>query len=101
MVRAGVDNTKIVGALDLILKVLAKLATREVKEDEFKRAQEYYMGQSLLGLEDTMDQMLWMGGSVISNDQVKNLADVIKKIKAVTRADIKRVAREIPGSKAT
>jgi predicted Zn-dependent peptidase len=42
-----------------------------------------------------MDQMLWMGGGVISNDQVKSLGDVIKKIKAVTRNDIKRVAKEI------
>ena len=95
MVRAGVDNAKIVDALSLILKVLAKLAAGGVKDDEFKRAQEYYMGQSLLGLEDTMDQMLWMGGGVISNDQVKTIEDVIKKIKAVTRADIKRVAKEI------
>ena len=53
------------------------------------------MGQFLLGLEDTMDHMLWMGGAVISNDQVKTMADVIKKIKAVTRSDIKRVASEI------
>jgi len=95
MVRAGVDNVKIVDALGLILKVLAKIVSGGVKEDEFKRAQEYYMGQSLLGLEDTMDQMLWMGGGVISNDQVKTIEDVIKKIKAVTRADIKRVAKEI------
>ena len=95
VVRAGVDNAKIVGALDLILKVLAKIAANGVKEDEFKRAQEYYMGQFLLGLEDTMDQMLWMGGVIISNDKVKSMRDVIKKIKAVTRNDIKRVASEI------
>lgn len=94
MVRAGVDNTKIVAALDLILKVLAG-AAGGVKEDEFKRAQEYYMGQFLLGLEDTMEQMLWMGGGVISNDQVKSIGDVVKKIKAVRCADIKRVAKEI------
>jgi predicted Zn-dependent peptidase len=95
MVRAGVDNAKIVDALDLILKVLAKTASGGVNDDEFKRAQEYYMGQFLLGLEDTMDQMLWMGGGVISNDQVKSIAQVMMKIKAVTRTDIKRVAREI------
>lgn len=95
MVSAGIDNTKIVDALGLILKVLAKLAAGGVTKDEFKRAQEYYLGQSLLGLEDTMNQMLWMGGGVVSNDQVKSLSDVIKKIKAVTPADIKRVAREI------
>jgi len=95
IVRAGVDNSKIVDALDLILKVLEKIVAGGVKEDEFKRAQEYYMGQFLLGLEDTMDQMLWMGGGVISNDQVKSMPDVIKKIKAVSRADIKRVAKDI------
>jgi predicted Zn-dependent peptidase len=95
MVRAGVDNTKIVDALDLILKVLGKAACEGIKEDEFKRAQEYYMGQFLLGLEDTMDQMLWLGGVIISNDKVKSMEDVIKKIKAVTRADIKRVATQI------
>ena len=95
MVRAGVDNTKIIGALDLILKVLGHLAAGGVKKDEFKRAQEYYMGQFLLGLEDTMEQMLWMGGVIISNDRVKSMGDVIKKIKAVTRDDIKRVASEI------
>jgi predicted Zn-dependent peptidase len=95
MVRAGVDNAKIVSALDLILKVIARLSSGGAKEDEFRRAQEYYMGQFLLGLEDTMEQMLWLGGGVISNDKVKTLGDVIKKIKAVTRADIKRVARDI------
>ena len=95
MVRAGVDNAKIVDALDLILKVLARITAGGVKEDEFRRAQEYYMGQFLLGLEDTMSQMLWMGGGIVSNDQVKSMSDVIKKIKAVTRSDIKRVAKEI------
>jgi predicted Zn-dependent peptidase len=95
MVRAGVDNTKIAAALGLILKVLARVAGGGVKEGEFKRAQEYYLGQFLLGLEDTMAQMLWMGGAIISNDQVKSMRDVIKKVKAVTRADIKRVASDI------
>ncbi len=95
VVRAGVDNNKIVDALDLTLKVLGSVAAKGVTADEFKRAQEYYMGQFLLGLEDTMDYMLWMGSGVISHDQVKTAPDVIKKIKAVTRSDIKRVASEI------
>ena len=95
MVRAGVDNTKIVAALELILKELSKIATGGVNAGEFKRAQEYYMWQFLLGLEDTMDQMLWMGGGVISNDPVKSLGDVIARVRAITKADIKRVAREI------
>ena len=95
VIRAGVDNNKIVSALDLILKVLGSVVSKGVQADEFKRAQEYYLGQSLLALEDTMDYMLWMGGAVISHDQVKTMSDVIKKIKAVRPSDIKRVASEI------
>ncbi|MDE1920323.1 MAG: insulinase family protein [Candidatus Omnitrophica bacterium] len=95
MIRAGVDNAKIVDALQLILKVLAGVASGGVEEGEFVRAREYYIGQFLLGMEDTMDQMLWTGSGVISNDQVKTMGDAIKKIKAVTKSDIQRVAREI------
>ncbi len=95
LIRAGVDNAKIVDALGLILKILAKVAKSGVADDEFKRAQEYYRGQFLLGLEDTMDKMLWMGGIIISNDKVKTVSEALKKIKAVTKNDIKRVAREI------
>jgi predicted Zn-dependent peptidase len=95
VIRAGVDNAKIVDAMDVILKVLSGLASGGAKEDEFKRAQEYYMGQFLLGLEDTMDQMLWMGGVIISNDQVKSVEEAVTRIKAVTPSDVKRVAREI------
>jgi predicted Zn-dependent peptidase len=95
MVCAGVDNAKIVPALELILKVIAEVGRGGVTEDEFKRAQEYFRGQFLLGLEDTMSHMLWIGGGVITHDKAKSMADVIKKIKAVTHADIKRVASAI------
>ena len=95
MVRAGVDNAKIVPALDLILKVFKKISRQGISTDEFKRAKDYYLGQFLLGLEDTMDHMLWVGGAIVSNDQVKTMRDVIRKIEALTMADIKRVARHV------
>jgi zinc protease len=95
MVRAGVDNRKIEGALDLILKVLRKVALKGVSADELNRGKEYFLGQFLLGLEDTMDHMIWMGAGLISRDRVNTVEAVTKKIKAVSLADIKRVAAEI------
>jgi len=95
LVRAGVDNGKIVAALELVLKVLEGVRRRGVTADELKRAKDYYLGQFLLGLEDTMDHMIWVGGAVISNDQVKTMKQVEERTRAVTLADIKRVAVEV------
>lgn len=95
LVRAGVDNAKIVPALDLILKVLKKTAREGVTAGEFQRAKDYFTGQFLLGLEDTMDYMLWIGGAVLGNDPVQTVTDVMKKIKEVRINDIQRVARHI------
>jgi len=94
-VRAGVDNAKIVPALDLVLHVLRQAAAKGVTAGEFKRARDYYLGQFLLGLEDTLDYMLWVGGAVVSNDQVKTARDVVKKINAIRPEDIRRVARYV------
>ena len=95
LIRAGVDNDKIVGALDLILQVLRKITKNGVTTDELGRAKEYFIGQFLLGLEDTLDHMIWLGAGLISHDKTRTLAAVVKKIKAVSLGDIKRVAQEV------
>ena len=95
MIRAGVDNKKIVQAVELILKELTKIRQNGVTPDEFKRAKDYFLGQFLLGLEDTLDHMLWIGEAIISNDKVHTLKDVVRKVKKVTPADVARVAEEI------
>ncbi len=95
MIRAGVDNHKIEDALDVILKVLRKVTLKGVSQDELTRAKEYFCGQFLLGLEDTMDHMIWMGAGLISRDKTNTPETVVKKIKAVSLTDIQRVAKEI------
>lgn len=92
MIRAGVDNKKIVGAVEVILKELAKIRKNGVSDDEFKRAKDYFLGQLLLGLEDTLDHMLWIGETVISRDRVRSAQDVIQEVNRVKLVDIKRVA---------
>ncbi|MBF0523046.1 MAG: insulinase family protein [Candidatus Omnitrophica bacterium] len=95
MVRAGVDNHKIVEALGLILKELEKIRTKGVLAGEFTRAKDYLLGQLLLGMEDTMDHMLWLGESVVARDRLKTLKMIVHEFEKIKKEDVRRVAKEI------
>ena len=95
MIKAGVDNRKLLEAVELIIKLLRQLRRQGVRSQEFTRAREYFLGQFLLGLEDTTDHMMWMGESVIKRDRVRTLAEVVCRVNALTPEDIRRVAAEV------
>lgn len=92
LVRAGVDNAKLLQAMEVILFELAKIRQKGVTRDEFQRARDFYLGQVLMGLEDTMDHMLWIGESTLTRDRTRSLAQVVKRVNRVTIDDISRVA---------
>lgn len=95
IIRAGVDSTKIVDAIDVVLKELDKIANKLVPEAEFKRAKDYLSGQLLLGLEDTMEHMLWMGESLVARNKVQTLDQVVKTIDSITREELKKIAKHV------
>ncbi|MFA5059875.1 MAG: pitrilysin family protein [Candidatus Omnitrophota bacterium] len=95
MVRAGVDNKKIVEAVKVILEELSKIKKENVTKDEFTRAKDYYLGQILLGLEDTLEHMLWLGESVTALNKTRTLKDILKEVKKIEISDIRRVAGQI------
>lgn len=89
---AGVDNKKLVKALEVILKEIGRLKTEPVGADELSRAKEYYKGQLLFALEDTMSRMLWIGDRFISGEKDFTVADILKRIDMITPEDIMRVS---------
>lgn len=95
IVHAGIDNRKVTQALSVVVKELDKIKTRLVSEDEFKRAKEFYLGQIDLALEDTMDQMLWIGESTVASDKIHTIEEVIKEVNKVKKEDIREAARYI------
>jgi predicted Zn-dependent peptidase len=92
VVHAGVDNNKVVEALKLIFVQLSRAKNQTVSQSEFKRAKEFFLGQLMLALEDTMDQMLWIGESTTSLDKTYSLKDVIREVNKVKINDLKQVA---------
>ena len=95
IVHAGIDNRKVEQAVTLILKELKKPKLKLINRDEFRRAKEFYLGQLLLALEDTLDHMLWIGESTVSLDKTYSLGEIMKEVKRVEREDVREVARYI------
>ena len=95
LVHAGVDNAKVVQTLRLVFAELDRIRSSPVSPGEFKRAKEFFLGQLTLAMEDTMDQMLWLGDSVVSLDKTYSLRQVIAAIKKVCAADIRKTAQLI------
>ena len=95
LIHAGINNNKVLEAIKLILKELKDITDKLVSFDELRRAKEFALGQLMLSLEDTMDNMLWIGESVVSLDKVYSLKEIIKGIQTVSRKDIRIVSQEI------
>ena len=95
LIRAGVDNQKLIETVTVILSELDKVKRGGVTDDEFTRGRDYLLGQMLLSLEDTMEHMLWIGDTVISQNKTKTLKSLIADFQKIKKEDILRVAREI------
>ncbi|MFH1189968.1 MAG: pitrilysin family protein [Candidatus Omnitrophota bacterium] len=95
VVGAGVDDKKLIKALEVILRELARLTKEPIREGELMRAKEYYKGQLLFALEDTMSRMLWLGEKVVAGEKDLSAKPILKKIEAVSAEDIMRVAKDI------
>lgn len=98
IVHAGVDNRKLEEAIKLILSELARIREKTVSPAELRRAKEFYTGQLMLSLEDTLDHMLWIGDPTVTLDKTFTLEEVVASVRKVTADDILEAARLVfPG----
>jgi predicted Zn-dependent peptidase len=93
LVHAGIDNRKVPDSIKIILDELYKCKEKLVTHDEFRRAKEFYLGQLMLGLEDTLDHMLWIGEYTAALDKTYTLQELIKEVNKATREDLRDIAR--------
>jgi predicted Zn-dependent peptidase len=93
-VYAGVDPTKTVDALKVILGELVRLRDG-VDEEELAKAKELSKGRLMLRLEDTRSVAGWMGGQELLLGEVRTPDHVVQLLDAVTVEDVQRVARDL------
>jgi len=93
-ISAGLDPAKLEPALRMILRELAGIAARGPTRAELKMARDYTIGQTLMGLESTTNQILWMGESLLGYGRVLCPMEVEACIMNVTREEVQAVAGE-------
>ncbi len=91
-ISAGVEPKKAQLAVKVIMKELSKMKRSGVSKNELRRAKDYFLGQFLLGLEDTLDNALWFGERVLYGGQLPEIDEIRKEVERVTEDDIQNLA---------
>jgi predicted Zn-dependent peptidase len=94
VVSFGTDPPKAGVALQAVLGEIERLQRRRVLDVEMDKARQFFRGRLWLALEDTNAVAGWFGSQEILQDRVISPEEAIAAIDAVTRDDVRRVARE-------
>lgn len=95
VIYAGCDTGKLMQTVQTIFAELSRVRRQPVSRAELRRAKDYYAGQLLMGLEDTADQMLWMGEQAAMLGRIAQPELLLAHVAKVTERDILRVARQL------
>lgn len=93
--QAGVANSKVKEAIKAVLEEYVKIKNEKVGIKELSKAKERLMGAMLLGLETSDEVASWIGMQELLKKEILTAEQIFAKIKAVSAADIKRVAQDI------
>lgn len=89
---AGVDIRRAEEAVKVILEEFNKLKTREISEEELKRARENLKGRLYLGLEESFAVAEFLAEQKLFWDKIEKPEELVKKYEKVSASDIKKFA---------
>ncbi len=92
---AGLDNNKVLSAVEVILAEYRKIKIEAVSTEEFKKAKDYLKGKMSLNLESSDEWANFTASQELLRKEVLSLNDIFAKIERVRLADIQRVANDI------
>ena len=92
-ISAGLDTGKLEKAMRVIMEEVAKFCDKPPSRGELRKAQDYTIGQTLMGLESTSNQMMWLGESLLGYGKILDPGQIRDRIFAVTPEQIQAVAR--------
>jgi len=95
MTQAGVANDKVAEAILAILAEYEKIRDIKIGAAEIKKAKDFLQGGLKLELETSDELASWIGVQEILRKEILTPEQIFSKIKAVSQADLQRVAKDI------
>src|SRR3989344_1292468 len=93
-VSAGIDNHKLIPALEAIMQEFRKLKLASITRSELERAKKHLSGQLLTGLETSEALASFYGQQEIFKEKILASETIIKHLKAVTLDQVTQVAKD-------
>ncbi|OGY90869.1 MAG: hypothetical protein A3H70_04035 [Candidatus Komeilibacteria bacterium RIFCSPLOWO2_02_FULL_48_11] len=93
-IQAGLDLGKVGQALKAIAIELKSVKQGGVNKEELAKAKQYIKGKTDLSLEESLDVASFYGKQVLFHRQVLTPEQALKRVMAVTKSDIARLAKK-------
>jgi len=94
-IQAGLTKAKIDEGIKVILKEIGKVVKSGVTAEELTRGKEYIKGKTVLGLEESSALAEFFAKQELLQRRMETPEEKLAKIDAVTREDVRAVAREV------
>jgi len=100
IIYAACAPGKLVQVLDLVRQETDDLARHGLQEKEFEQARAQMETGFVLGMESAYQRMSSLGMNLLMHEKIVTPRETLRKMRAVSRADAGRVARDILGGDA-
>ncbi|MDD5566778.1 MAG: pitrilysin family protein [Patescibacteria group bacterium] len=95
LIQAGLDKSRLVQAIEAILKELEAVVQKPVTQAELRKAKEFIRGKTVLELEDSSNLAVWYGRQEALEGKIITPEERYNRIKKVTRSEINKIAKQI------
>lgn len=95
IIASGVDKARIGLVLSVIVGELKEIKKNLVSPEEFAKAKEYLLGNTLMGLESSDEIAEYFGGQEILHRPLLTPQQYLEKIRNVTPAQVRAVAQKL------
>ncbi|MCK9266530.1 insulinase family protein [bacterium] len=95
VIYAGVSPENTEKCISAVLDEMKKIKDHGISENELARAKKFLSSQLLMGLEDNLEYMLWIGEQKLMKDSVTTKKKILKQIESVSTKDIKELAETL------